>query len=156
MSGFSASAAMSSGISISVEAGVTASAQSAVQMGMLYASTGFSENGGNSKTGYEFKPGVDEDFRGTGKTYQDAVEEAFKKTGIPKEDFKVTKWAKDAYGKSYPVEWRANNGAEVNIDIGHTTNGPDVPHVGYQTGGKRGSGGAVRGHILVDDVPVNR
>lgn len=54
------------------------------------------------------------------------------------------------------MEWRAKNGAEVNIDIGHTTNGPDVPHVGYQTGGKRGSGGAVRGHILVDDVPINR
>ncbi len=50
MSGFSASAAMSSGISISVEAGVTASAQSAVQMGMLYASTGFSGNEGTPKT----------------------------------------------------------------------------------------------------------
>jgi hypothetical protein len=41
---------MSSGISISVEAGVTASAQSAVQMGMLYASTGFSGNEGTSST----------------------------------------------------------------------------------------------------------
>jgi LysM repeat protein len=111
---------------------------------------------GGSKTGYELKPGVDEDLRGTGKTYQDALDDAFKKTGVPKEDFKVTKWAKDANGKSYPVEWRASNGSEVNIDTGHTTNGPDVPHVGYQTGGKRGSGGAVRGHILVDDVPVNR
>lgn len=49
MSGFSASAAVSSGISISVEAGVTASAQSAVQMGMLYVSTGFSGNEGTSK-----------------------------------------------------------------------------------------------------------
>ena len=30
------------------------------------------------------------------------------------------------------------------------------PHVGWQTGGKRGAGGAVRGHILLDDVPFNR
>ncbi|MEC2340415.1 polymorphic toxin type 47 domain-containing protein [Weizmannia sp. CD-2023] len=28
--------------------------------------------------------------------------------------------------------------------------------MGYQTGEKRGGGGAIRGHILVDDVPVNR
>ncbi|MBA4496330.1 polymorphic toxin type 47 domain-containing protein [Paenactinomyces guangxiensis] len=109
-----------------------------------------------SVTGYKFKKGVDLDFRGTGKTYKDALDEAFKRTGVPREDFIVTKWGKDANGKSFPVEWRAKNGAEVNIDTGHTKNGPDVPHVGYQTGGKRGSGGAVRGHILVDSVPVNR
>ncbi|EKQ50590.1 MULTISPECIES: polymorphic toxin type 47 domain-containing protein [unclassified Clostridium] len=107
-------------------------------------------------TGYVFKEGVDVDLRGTGKTYIDALEDAFSKIGTAKSDFQVTKWGKDANGKSFPVEWRASNGAEVNVDIGHTTNGPDVPHVGYQTGGKRGSGGAVRGHILVDDVPINR
>ncbi|GAE91031.1 hypothetical protein JCM21531_4704 [Acetivibrio straminisolvens JCM 21531] len=84
------------------------------------------------------------------------MEEAFKRTGVPKEKFEVTEWAKDVNGKSFPVEWRAKNGAEVNIDIGHTTHGPDVPHIGYQTGGKRNSGGAIRGHILVDDVPINR
>jgi hypothetical protein len=84
------------------------------------------------------------------------LEEAFKRTGVPKEKFEVTEWAKDVNGKSFPVEWRAKNGAEVNIDIGHTTHGPDVPHIGYQTGGKRNSGGAIRGHILVDDVPINR
>jgi toxin YxiD len=48
----------------------------------------------------------------------------------------VTKWGRDANGKSFSVEWRAKNGAEVNIDIGHTKNGPDVPRIGYQTGGK--------------------
>ncbi|MHB8066091.1 MAG: polymorphic toxin type 47 domain-containing protein, partial [Ruminiclostridium sp.] len=109
-----------------------------------------------SKTGYKFKDGVDVDLRGTGKTYNDALDGAFSKTGTPKSEFEVTEWGKDANGKSFPVEWRAKNGAEVNIDIGHTTNGPDVTHVGYQTGGKRGSGGAARGHILVDDVPINR
>jgi hypothetical protein len=46
---------MSSGISISVEAGVTASAQSAVQMGMLYASTGFSGNEGTSSTAQQLQ-----------------------------------------------------------------------------------------------------
>jgi uncharacterized protein YukE len=107
-------------------------------------------------TGYKFKEGVDLDFRGTGKTYRDALNEAFIRTGVPRTEFTVTKWGKDANGKSFPVEWRAKNGAEVNIDIGHTKNGPDVPHIGYQTGGKRGGGGAIRGHILVDDVPVNR
>ena len=48
MSGFSASAAMSSGIS-SVEAGVTASVK-AIQMGMPYASTGFSGIEGTRST----------------------------------------------------------------------------------------------------------
>ena len=56
------------------------------------------------------------------------------------------------------MEWRANNGAEVNIDFGHSPAGaaPTVPHIGWQTGGKRGSGGAVRGHIFVDYVPYGR
>ncbi|MEK4381932.1 polymorphic toxin type 47 domain-containing protein [Aeribacillus sp. FSL K6-2848] len=107
-------------------------------------------------TGYKFKEDVDLDFRGTGKTYRDALNEAFIRTGVPRTEFTVTKWGRDANGKSFPVEWRAKNGAEVNIDIGHTKNGPDVPHIGYQTGGKRGGGGAIRGHILVDDVPANR
>ena len=65
---------------------------------------------------------------------------------------------KNKNGKSFSVEWRADNGAEVNIDLGHFLHGdaPTVPHVGWQTGGKRANGGAVRGHIFVDDVPYNR
>lgn len=42
------------------------------------------------------------------------------------------------------------------MDWPHSKDGPDVPHVGWQTGGKRGAGGAQRGHILLDDVPCNR
>ena len=132
--------------------------------GSSKTSQGGSSDGGNgeinselgSVTGYRFKEGIDTDFRGTGKSYKDALNKAFDNIGLNKSDFEVTKWSKDANGKSFPVEWRAKNGAEVSIDIGHTTNGPDVPHVGYQTGGKRGGGGAVRGHILVDNVPINR
>ena len=102
---------------------------------------------------YKFKEGIDVDLRGKG-TYKDA----FNKTGVSKKDFNVTKWGKDKNGKSFPVEWRANNGAEVSIDLGHSPHGeaPTVPHVGWQTGGKRGNGGALRGHIFVDDVPYNR
>ena len=85
------------------------------------------------------------------------MKKAFEKTGLSKANFKVTKWAKDKHGKSFPVEWRANNGAEVSIDIGHLNkDAPNIPHIGYQTGGKRGSGGGSRGHIFVDNVPVNR
>ncbi|MHB2247369.1 polymorphic toxin type 47 domain-containing protein [Pseudomonas fitomaticsae] len=37
-----------------------------------------------------------------------------------------------------------------------STDGPANPHIGYQTPGKRGTGGAVRGHILLESVPVSR
>ena len=103
-----------------------------------------------------WQPGPhDLDWRGSGKNVNDAVNEAFKRTGVPREQFKVTKWGKNAHGKSLPVEWRAKDGAVVNLDLGHKMDGPGVPHVGYQTPGKR-SAGAVRGHILLDDVPANR
>lgn len=104
------------------------------------------------KNGWKPKPERDLDWRGTGKTQKEAIEEAFDRTGVPKDQFKPTKWAKDAHGKSFPVEWRAKGGAEVSIDLGHAKNGPGVSHVGYQTPGK---GGKV-GHILLDDVSVNR
>ena len=112
---------------------------------------------GNAFGNYTFKVGVDVDLRGNG-TYKDALDRAFSNTGLSKADFDVTKWGKDKYGKSFPVEWRAANGAEVNIDMGHLPTGqaPTVPHIGWQTGGKRGSGGAIRGHIFVDGVPYNR
>jgi RHS repeat-associated protein len=98
----------------------------------------------------------DVDWRGTGKTVSDALDNAFSNTGVAKGDFTVTKWGKDKWGKSHPVEWRSKCGAEVNVDWPHDMHGPDAPHVGWQTGGKRGSGGAKRGHILIDEVPFNR
>ncbi len=107
---------------------------------------------------YKFKEGIDEDLRGGKGTFKEALDKAFEKTGTPKEDFEVTKWGRDQYGKSHPVEWRAPNGAEVSVDIGHPveSGAPTADHVGWQTGGKRGSGGGVRGHIFVDEVPYNR
>ena len=98
----------------------------------------------------------DVDWRGTGKSAQDAITDAFAKTGLPMSEFKVTKWGRDRHGKSHPVEWRHSSGAEVNIDWPHAKNGPDAPHVGWQTGGKRGAGGAARGHTILDEVPFNR
>jgi toxin YxiD len=73
-----------------------------------------------------------------------------------KNKFEVKKWAKDKHGKTFPVEWKAKNGSKVNIDDSHSMDGPDVPHIGYQSKGKHDRGGRVRGHVLVDEVPVCR
>ncbi len=84
------------------------------------------------------------------------MDDAFNQTGLDKKDFKVTKWGRDANGKSFPAEYRHKSGAEVNSDWAHSKNGPDAPHVGWQTAGKRGNGGAVRGHTILDSVSFNR
>ena len=95
--------------------------------------------------------------------YRAAVDDAFARTGVPKDEFTVTKTATDINGKTVPVEWRVtsgpNKGAEVNVDdprIVPSSEGPADPHVGYQTPGKRNSGGGQRGHIILDDVPASR
>ena len=154
-------------------AGVAATAEGAVTIASSMSSfsdnfqnyteaakeAGDSKGESNSDLGnYKFKEGIDEDLRGGKGTFDEALEKAFEKTGTPKEDFTVTKWGKDQYGKSHPVEWRASNGAEVSVDIGHfaKSGAPTADHVGWQTGGKRSSGGGVRGHIFVDEVPYNR
>jgi|GEM_PF-1928221 len=98
----------------------------------------------------------DLDWRGTGRTVDEAISKAFELTGEVRTDFVVTRWGKDKWGKSFPVEWRSSDGAEVNIDWAHAKNGPDAPHVGWQTGGKKRSGGKKVGHILLDSVPCNR
>jgi hypothetical protein len=104
----------------------------------------------------------DLDWRGRAKTeseayqlYQEALKEAFKRTGVPEEQFKITKWAEDGNGKTRPVEWRADrySRAEVNADNPHDGyKGPDAPHVGWQTPGNK----AVKGHIILDFVPAGR
>ncbi|MEF2246470.1 S8 family serine peptidase [Paenibacillus sp. IITD108] len=115
--------------------------------------------GGN----WKYNADKDLDLRGTGKTYKDALDEAFKRTGVPKDQFNVTKWGKDKNGKSVPVEWSGPNGANVNMDIPQWNNvksdgtlgeGPHQPHIGYQSPGKGTN--RTRGHIFVDDVPATR
>ena len=115
--------------------------------------------GGN----WTFNPEKDIDWRGTGKTHLDALDEAFKRTGLNKEDFTPSKWGKTPDGKSIPVEWQGPNGSQVNMDIPEFNNvkpggilgeGPHQPHIGYQTPGKGKN--RVRGHIFVDNVPATR
>lgn len=55
-----------------------------------------------SLTAYEVSEN-DLDWRGTGKTLDDALKEAFLRTGIPMEEFEVTSWELDRYGKTRPV-----------------------------------------------------
>ncbi|UVL91967.1 polymorphic toxin type 47 domain-containing protein [Pseudomonas sichuanensis] len=92
-----------------------------------------------------------------------ALDEAFRRTGVPRSEFEVTRWGKDQYGKSHPTEWSVrgglNKGAEVNIDdpgLAASQLGPKVPHIGYQTAGKRRRTGSLSGHILVQRVHVAR
>jgi hypothetical protein len=92
------------------------------------------------------------DWRGSGKTVDDAVQEAFKQTGVPIEQFRETKWVKTEYGKTVPVEWKGPGGAEVSIDVQHKSPAPDIPHVGWQGPGK----GAPSGHIFLDQTPYGR
>ncbi|QXX08940.1 hypothetical protein KW548_17670 [Vibrio neptunius] len=65
----------------------------------------------------EVNPQRDLDLRGTGATFRDALDEAFKRTGVPRDQFKVTKWGRDQNRKSVPVEYSGLGGANVNMDI---------------------------------------
>jgi len=110
--------------------------------------------GPKTVVGWTFNPKVDAYV----KTHDEAVREAFLRTGVPLEEFTVTEVAKTADGKTIPVEWSVlygpNRGAQVNIDdptIVPTKEGPQVPHVGYQAPGKRYAREGVRGHIIPTD-----
>jgi hypothetical protein len=116
-----------------------------------------------SGNNWTFNPAKDVDWRATGKSARDALDEAFRRTGIPKQEFQVTKWGNNKYGKSMPVEWQGPRGAQVNMDIPEWNNvkptgvlgeGPHQPHIGYQTPGRGPA--RIRGHIFVDDVPANQ
>lgn len=99
-------------------------------------------------------------MRGKG-SVEDALNEAFNRVQEPRENFYITKWAeiKNEYGKSVPVEWTSTKTqAQINIDPAHTNNpdAPQIPHVGYQTGGKKKRGGKIVGHIFIDEVIYHR
>jgi RHS repeat-associated protein len=108
---------------------------------------------------WKLDPAKDLDWSAGDKTYREALDKAFELTGVPKDEFVPTAWAKSIYGKTVPVEWQAPGGAIVNVDdptIIPSGEGPQKPHVGYQSPGKRGRGGRQRGHILLPSVPATR
>jgi Bacterial toxin 47 len=100
----------------------------------------------------------DLDLRGQNIQFEEALQMAFEKTGVKREDFVPTKWAKTKEGKSRPVEYKAKNGgsAKVNLDFAHENGGlsPDAPHIGWQNQGKGTQ--KARGHIILDEVPAWR
>ena len=84
-----------------------------------------------------------------------------KKTGQPREQFQVSKWAKNINGKSVPVEYIGPDASYVDIDFAHSkaldkngnwATGPDSPHIGWSTG----KSNKTTGHILLDSVPTGR
>jgi hypothetical protein len=109
------------------------------------------------KKAWEFNPKVDYYVR----TYDQAVARAFELARqlpdggqIPLADFVATKTGKTALGKTITVEWRVLNGpgrgARVGVDdptIVPTVEGPQAPHVGYQTAGKP----TTVGHIFPEE-----
>ncbi|MGC4064595.1 MAG: polymorphic toxin type 47 domain-containing protein [Polyangiaceae bacterium] len=44
--------------------------------------------------GWKPDPKKDLDWRGTGKDHRDALDEAFRRTGVPREEFEVTRWGR--------------------------------------------------------------
>ncbi|WP_449866995.1 polymorphic toxin type 47 domain-containing protein [Noviherbaspirillum aerium] len=118
---------------------------------------------GDGLTGknWKYDPEKDLDLRGSTLPFRDALEEAFNRTGVRKDQFEVIKWGKTSDGKSIPVGYQGPGGANVNLDIPRWNNlkpdgslgeGPHQPHIGYQTPGKGST--RVRGHVFVDDVPA--
>lgn len=98
----------------------------------------------------------DLDWRGSSKTYREALDEAFRRTGQPRSEFTVESWAPGPNGKDVPVSWKHPSGAKVELDFGHWARGPSNPHVGWRAAGKQYAGGGQRGHILLDKVPAGR
>lgn len=132
-----------------------------VSLVLSVATAGLSPNFGTLKS-CRYTLGINDlDWRGTGKTFRDALLDAFDRTGFPRDSFHVTKWGKDANSKSFPVEWEGPNGAQISVDWAHYNidrsgnwaTGPDAPHVGWKSGKK---GNKQVGHILLDTVPYNR
>ena len=87
---------------------------------------------------------------GGGKDFDQARREAFEKAGMTNpEDVKFTKVDPKT---GTVVEFKGKDGAKVAYDGPHDSPGPhhDTQHVGWQTGGKRSSGGSDR-----DNIPYN-
>jgi RHS repeat-associated protein len=85
-----------------------------------------------------------------GRDFDQARREGFERAGmLDPDDVKFTK-VDPATGTV--VEFKGPGGAKVAYDSPHPSEGPghDMPHVGWQTAGKRGTDGAARGNITYD------
>ncbi len=111
------------------------------------------EYGGETRWDIQGHNPGDQDMRGTGISFNKALDMAFENIGIPRDEFDVIKAARAKDGTLIPTEYRGPNGAEVSVDYPHSSEGPDIPHIGW-TVGKRAE--RRKGHILLDDVPVGR
>jgi RHS repeat-associated protein len=81
------------------------------------------------------------------KTFDGARVEAFEKAGMTEAD--SVKFTKVDPETGTVVEFKGEGGAKVGYDTPHPEPGPahDVQHIGWQSAGKRSSGGAGRGNI---------
>ena len=122
---------------------------------------------------YDIKEGLDQDWRDRDFLNEDqalstALDAAFKeihdRTGLVRSQFKPTAWVRDQRtGKTHPTIFEGPGGANVNIDRPHVDkswspgkewqSGPDAPHVGWQTSGKKTQ---IKGHIILRDLPYFR
>jgi hypothetical protein len=82
-----------------------------------------------------------------GKNFDQARREGFEKAGMTNPD--DVKFTKVDPKTGTVVEFKGKDGAKVAYDGPHDSPGPhhDSPHVGWQTGGKRSSGGTQRANI---------
>jgi len=82
-----------------------------------------------------------------GKTFDQARKEAFEKAGLTNPE--NVKFTKTDPKTGTVVEFKGPKGEKVSYDSPHKSPGAghDEPHVGWQTGGKRSSGGTERGNI---------
>ena len=82
-----------------------------------------------------------------GLTFDEARTLGFEKAGMTEAN--EVKFTKVDPETGTVVEFKGQGGAKVSYDGPHPEPGPshDVPHIGWQSAGKRGAGGAVRGNI---------
>jgi hypothetical protein len=85
-----------------------------------------------------------------GKNFDEARAEAFERAGMT--DPEDVTFSKVDPETGTVVEFKGPDGAKVAYDPPHASpgEGHDMAHVGWQTAGKRGAGGAERGNITYD------
>lgn len=86
-------------------------------------------------------------------SFDDARTQAMENSGLNQAD--SVEFTKVDPKTGTVVEFKGSNGSKMNYDSPHKDMAPsaghDKPHVGWQTGGKRRSGGAGRGNVTHND-----